>query len=385
VRSRRSLLLVAAVAALFVFGSVGTASAGRLIATGHDLDCHAGHPSCTTSGQQHFLKVSLDFVRGGAPDPNKPVLILSCYPSESSAVDMNQTFEINYGSTIPHVNMCPSSGAFASEPLTTASYSAIIVGTTCHDAHKYSINGTDCEGPSGTTPDSDALAARKDAFAAYFNEGGGILALSGAQNGDGDPSNGPDTYYNFVPIGVGGKVVNPPFKLTDFGRLIGFEDSVNGIGANNDINCCETHNSFVEPPAGSALKVTERDSTGAAETLAAGGKIQNGQFVGQQDYPAGSNPLGLPKKKCVDKRKFKFKIHQPKTGSVTRVDVFVNKKRTKTVKGSRITKLSIARLPKKGRYKVRIVAFTTNLTQTISTRTYKACKKGRARTHVHRG
>jgi hypothetical protein len=281
--------------------------------------------------------------------------------------------------------MCPSSAAFASEPLTTASYSAIIVGSSCHDNHRYSLNGVDCEGPSGTTPDSDALAARKDAFATFFNEGGGILALAGAPNGDGDPATGPDTYYGFVPIGLGGKVVNPPFKLTDFGRLIGFEDSSNGIGANNDINCCETHNSFVEPAAGSALKVTERDSTGAAETLAAGGQIQNGQFVGQTDYPAGSNPLGLPKKKCVDKRKFKFKIHQPKTGSVRRVDVFINGKRKQSISGSRITKVGIKKLPKKGRYKVKIVAFTTNLTQTISTRTYKACKKSRARTHVHRG
>jgi hypothetical protein len=384
VRTRRSLLLVAAFAALFLLGTVGSASAGRMIATGHDLDCHAGHPNCSSSGQEHFLKVSLDFVRSGAPDPNKPVLVLSCFPADSSAVDMNQTFEINFPGQA-HVNMCPSSAAFASEPLTTASYSAIIVGSSCHDNHKYSINGADCQGSSGTTPDSDALAARSDAIAAYFNEGGGLLVLSGAVNGDNDPSTGPDTYYNFVPVGLGGNVVNSPFKLTDFGRLMGFEDSFHSIGSNNDINCCETHNSFAEPAAGGPVKVTERDSTNAPETVAVGGKIQNGQFVGQQDYPAGPNPLGLPKKKCIDKRKFKFTIHQPNTGSVRRVEVFVNKKRTKVVTGNRITKLSIAKLPKKGRYKVKIVAFTTNLTQTISTRTYKACKKSRVRTHVHRG
>jgi hypothetical protein len=385
VTARRSVLLVAACAALLLLGTVGSASAGRMIATGHDLDCHAGHPNCATTGQQHFLKVSLDFVRGGAPDPSKPVLVLSCFPTSSTATDMNQTFELNFPGQA-HANMCPSSPAFMSEPLTTTSYSAIIVGSSCHgDARPYSINGENCQGPSGTTPDSDALVNRKDAIAAFFNEGGGLLVLSGAGNGDNDPSTGPDTYYNFVPVGLGGNVVNAPFKLTDFGRLMGFEDSFHGVGSNNDINCCETHNSFGEPAAGSPVKVTERDSTGAPETVAVGGQIQNGQFVGQQDYPRGSNPLGLPKKKCVDKRKFKFRIHQPRTGSVRRVEVFVNKKRTKVVTGSRITKLSIARLPKKGRYKVRIVAFTTNLTQTISSRTYRACKKSRARTHVHRG
>jgi hypothetical protein len=384
VRARRPFLVVAAFAALLLVGPVSSASAGRMIATGHDLDCHAGGINCTTTGQQHFLKVSVDFVRGGAPAPAKPVLVLSCNASDSSASDLETVMEINYGSSVPRTNLCPSSAAFAAEPLTTDRYSAILVGSSCHDNHKYSLNNN-CEGASGTTPDSDALNARAADIAAFFNQGGGILALAGAVSGDGDPATGPDTYYNFAPIGLGGHVVNPPFKLTEFGQLMGFEDSGNGIGTNNDINCCETHNSFTEPPAGSPIKVTERDSTNAPETLAVGGSIKNGQFVGQQDYPPGSNPLGLPKKKCVDKRKFKFKIHQPSSGSVRRVDVFINGKRKQSITGARITKVSIKRLPKKGRYKVRIVAFTTNLTQTISTRVYKACKKSRARTHIRHG
>ncbi|MEA2426943.1 MAG: hypothetical protein QOF37_571 [Thermoleophilaceae bacterium] len=373
------------VGVLLLLANASAASAGRLIATGHDFDCHAGGANCSTTGQEHFLIVSVAFVRAGAPDPSKPVHDLSCNTSDSSASDLEKVLQTNYGSSLPRTNMCPSSPAFASEPLTTDRYSAILVGSSCHDGHRYSLNNN-CEGTSGTTPDSDALNARSADIAAFFNQGGGVLALAGANSGNGDPSDGPDTYYNFVPIGIGGKVVNPPFKLTDAGRLMGIEDSHNGIGTHDDINCCETHNSFVEPPAGSPLQVAERDSTGAPETLVVGnGQIQNGSFVGQSDYPGGSNPLGLPSpKKCVDKRKFRFRIHQPRTGSVRRVDVFINGKRKQSISGNPVNQVAIKRLPVKGKYKVKIIAFTTNLTQTISTRTYRACKKGKVRTHVHK-
>jgi hypothetical protein len=48
------------------------ASAGRLLVTGHDADLH-----CADGGQQcHFVKVALDYVRGGAPNPSAPVLVL---------------------------------------------------------------------------------------------------------------------------------------------------------------------------------------------------------------------------------------------------------------------------------------------------------------------
>ena len=52
------------------------------------------------------------------------------------------------------------------------------------------------------------------------------------------------------PIGIGGKAVTSPFRLTPQGQALGFQDSVNGIGTNDDINCCPTHNSFQEPAAG---------------------------------------------------------------------------------------------------------------------------------------
>jgi hypothetical protein len=55
----------------------------------------------------------------------------------------------------------------------------------------------------------------------------------------------------------------------------------------------------------------------------------------------------------------------------------------KTVRGRRITKFSIKRLPI-GVFQVKIVAFTTKHTRTISVRTYRGCKKGKPRTHVVR-
>jgi hypothetical protein len=108
----------------------------------------------------------------------------------------------------------------------------------------------------------------------------------------------------------------------------------------------------------------------------------------QGSVPVGSLRAGLPGSQhapgCVDRRRFTFKIHQPKHGRVTKVVAYVNGKRVKTVKGHRVTKFSIDRLPK-GVFHVKIVAFTTRNTRTISVRTYRGCKKGKPRTVVVHG
>ncbi|HEY0633332.1 MAG TPA: CocE/NonD family hydrolase, partial [Thermoleophilaceae bacterium] len=95
-------------------------------------------------------------------------------------------------------------------------------------------------------------------------------------------------------------------------------------------------------------------------------------------------PGTQPKPRCEDRRRFTFKIHQPKHGRVTKVVAYVNGKRVKTVKGHRITKFQLARLPI-GIFRVKIVAFTSRNTRTISVRTYRGCKKGKPHTHVVRG
>jgi hypothetical protein len=253
---------------------IGNASAGRLIATGHDADEH-----CSGGGQQcHFLRVALDYVRAGAPDPAKPVLVLDCSGLMTAAIDSA------FGAgAVPRKTMCPSIDAgFGSEPLTTDVFSAIAVGTSCD-----SINsGADC---TQSTPDSNAINARAADVQTFFNAGGGVLALSGQPNGDGDASTGPDVYYQFVPLGLTGSSVTTPFTVTPEGAAIGF--------TNDDVNCCPTHNSFAEPPAGGALKVAERDGANAPETLFAEGQISGGGFV---DQPPADDPDADGAKDGVD-------------------------------------------------------------------------------------
>jgi hypothetical protein len=266
-----------ALAATCVVGAFGAtpAWAGNFLATGHDIDDHS-----TTGGQEHFLEVATNFVRAGAPDPTKPVLAVECSGLVSSGLDAA------FGAgVVPRQSVCPSAdpAAFNALALTTANYSAILVGSSCGDA----INLTsDCADAGGSLPDSDLINARAGDIASYFNAGGGILAMSGENNADGDPNSGPDTYYDFVPIGVAGVATNPPYCLTADGISLGFEDQscpdpAFHNGTRDDINCCPTHNSFAEPPSGSALKVTERDSLGVPETLAASGTISGGGFVNE--------------------------------------------------------------------------------------------------------
>jgi hypothetical protein len=96
--------------------------------------------------------------------------------------------------------------------------------------------------------------------------------------------------------------------------------------------------------------------------------------------PAG-NPLGLPSnKKCIDTRKWKFKLHHPSTDLIKDVQVFINGKRKVHKTGAKIEKLTLKKLPKK-KFKVRIIATRASGVQSISVRKYKGCKKGKAKTH----
>ena len=65
------------------------------------------------------------------------------------------------------------------------------------------------------------------------------------------------------------------------------------------------------------------------------------------------------------------------------VNVFVNGKRKLSRKGTRITRVTIKRLPSSTRlYRVRIVALTNRGDRIISDRRYKGCKKSRPTTRV---
>ena len=272
-----ALLAVATAAAMLALP--GQAFGGRLVATGHDADSHCS--GYDNNGQCHFVQVAVGYVRGGAPVPSRPLLVLDCSPGGNVSKALANA-AVPGG---PHQAVCPSANvaAFNALRLTTATFSAMVVGSSL-DALSLT--------------DTAAINARKADIATFFNAGGGILAFAGDSNGD-DPA---DPYYQFAPIGIGGKAVTSPFRLTTDGQALGFQDSVNGIGTNDDINCCPTHNSFQEPAAGSALQVAERDASvpPAPETLFADGTISGGKIVKK---PVGV--IGLPSnRKCVSRRKF---------------------------------------------------------------------------------
>jgi hypothetical protein len=287
-RPVRMLRRALGLAALLVLAlPVGNAMAGRLIVTGHDQDLH-----CVGGQGCHFLTVAVNYVRGAAPDTSKPVLILDRDPNGGTSYQMEQALDLAFPpGSVPRKVVDPRSAEFTSERLRTDTYSAIIVASdaTCGGCD---LNSNESFDPN-VTPDSDAINARADDIAAFFNEGGGILALSGAEHGDGNPDTGKESYYQFVPIPLGGSQVSPPFTLTPEGQALGFTDDENAEGG-SDINCCATHNSFAEPPANSPLKVAERDSsvnpeTGnpapAPETLFAEGTIFGGEII-DPDEPA---------------------------------------------------------------------------------------------------
>src|SRR3954470_21532842 len=96
----------------------------------------------------------------------------------------------------------------------------------------------------------------------------------------------------------------------------------------------------------------------------------------------GGKPLGLTSRSCGDKRKFRFHIHRPHRGRITRVRVYVNGKRIRDVKGRKARRRFIVLKHLKarhGNFKLTIVVFTSDGRQHITTRLYKRCRKGAPR------
>jgi hypothetical protein len=367
--SRHALLraaLASAVIALFAL-LPSSAFAGRLFVSGHDADAHcasAGRPQDDLPpGQCHFVTVAVNYVRGSAPNPAKPLLLLDCTSERQLQKAVNAALGPQSATT-----MCPSkTAAFKTEPLTTDRYSAIVVGSSGDMLNINAIN---------TTPDSVAINARAGYIATFFNAGGGVLAFAGDFNADGLDSP-PDTYYRFIPIPLGGRDVSAPFTLAPAGIALGLQDSRNGIGTNDDINCCPTHNSFQEPAAGSALQVAERDRAGAPETLFAEGTIGSTAIV---PGPATGQVINAPRaKRCVRRKRIKIRIRQPAGTQVKKATVYVNGHRVRRLKrksfgSKRSVTVTLKRLPK-GKIRVRIVVRTTNGVVHEKTRTYKTCGK----------
>jgi hypothetical protein len=85
---------------------------------------------------------------------------------------------------------------------------------------------------------------------------------------------------------------------------------------------------------------------------------------------------------CVDRRKFAFRIHQPKGGRIVKAVAYVNGKRKASMRGKRVSRITITKLPQ-NTFTVKIVATSNRGRRTISVRRYKGCKKGHPTTTVH--
>jgi hypothetical protein len=210
------------------------ASGGNFVATGHDMDLHCAFG---TTDECAYFKIVVDQVRNGS---TLPIL----------AID--QGTEVQSGllaagySPASIVTVDPTSSAFATTAFVDGSgnplYSAIITAS-----------DSSCGGCDNTPTGEAAINARSADFATFFNAGGGILALAGADNFA--------TYYNFVPLtGLAGTATTGPYAPTATGAGLGVTDAM--------ANCCPTHNSFNIPSA--PLVVLENDTGGGiAETIAA--------------------------------------------------------------------------------------------------------------------
>lgn len=251
---------------------------GRMILTGHDADFRCG----VLGSECHFIQTAVSYVRNGAPDPSRPVLVLDNADLQLKSALLN-AFGSSFAGQMQVVD--PRSAQFGALPLTTSTFSAILVASdqtcgldaldrfhgTATDSHSYcdlnrplptgaSTLNPSCFGAARTawpppvqdcpddinaggqsTPnpkylaDTKAIEARQAAIQSFFNAGGGLFLGAGADNGDGHSG---DRYYSFVdlPGGDQGSACNGDigenclgfgsgsFTLASEGSAIGFLD-----------------------------------------------------------------------------------------------------------------------------------------------------------------
>jgi beta-glucosidase len=104
--------------------------------------------------------------------------------------------------------------------------------------------------------------------------------------------------------------------------------------------------------------------------------------VGGAKCPGSKAQIAQPApQKCVDTRKFSFRLHHAFGARVVKAVVFVNGKRRLSLKGKGLTRVTLRKLPKK-RFVVRVVATQNTGSQLISTRVYHGCKKTKPHTRA---
>jgi beta-glucosidase len=102
--------------------------------------------------------------------------------------------------------------------------------------------------------------------------------------------------------------------------------------------------------------------------------------VGGAKCPGAAAHIAQPKTRCVDSRRFAFKLHHAVGARIVRVAVYVNGRKRLSLRGHDIKRVSIARLPRK-RFVVKVVTTSSTGAKLVSTRVYHGCKKTRPHTH----
>ena len=241
-----------AVALLLLLVLPASASAGRLIVTGHDADRR-----CAQLGQQcGFLKASIKYVRETAPASKKPVLVLDRGPKQLAAA-IQKAWSNGVSYTGPKLRIVdPRSPTFAKLAIDYTRFSAIAI------ASDSSCGGCDLE-----AADSAALWRRRNALQKFLTKGGGIYLGAGGSNAA--------AYYRFMPVPAAGPGSEGPFVLTAYGKRIGFKDA--------DLAGAVT-NTFAAPDVG-RMDVAAKTANNVGDTLIADGRVRKGKLVADTTIP----------------------------------------------------------------------------------------------------
>jgi len=212
------------VAAALIFA--GSAQAGDLWLTGHDVLLH--------SGQAGYDAVVLDYLRGSTAKADYTISVVG-----SAGTGYNYWTGQSFASTAAHNTAYANTGTLAGYGTTTfydvSDVTAGLGGTSWASVLSADVlvvlSHTSCGGCAMSTADSDALNAQSAAIAAAFNGGLDIWGISGASL---------STFYGFLPPSA--TTTGPPI-----GGSSGFVATAAGAAAgltSTMINGYPTHNRF---------------------------------------------------------------------------------------------------------------------------------------------
>jgi hypothetical protein len=221
---------------------------GNLVLTGHDDDFHCAGGTGLGGGVGISpcaqIKAMASFVTQGS---SLPILVIDDGNELSSAL----TSAAGGAFSIVHKSV----GTISAADFDNSVYSAFAVASV--------TNCGGCDNPVGT---GTTLAGFSSAIDAFFNAGGGILGLTGAQ----DPN-----AFDYVPQAAAG---SPIFHNSGFAATAnGIADIGNGF---DSVNGDETHNIFTSFAGYSVAEVDTTDGNAAVTIYVKNGTITGTTITG---------------------------------------------------------------------------------------------------------